>query len=238
MGGDDKQRKHVVVDGDRMSKIAHENGYADYYALYMAQPEAFRKKRPNPEILMPGDEIVLPDKVEAKYPAKDKKAHQYEENTKLPEVAVTLMAAGKPVAGKTFQVIVDPVGPGFVGAPRFAGTVKSDDKGKVKLLVDPEASSVLLSCVEVPFTILLRLGELRPVTEAGGVEQRLDNLGYRVPVSPPSAPAGSDAEKKAKEAHDRRIKKAAARFQEDKKKTADGNVDADLRDLLVKAHEP
>lgn len=239
MGADDKQKKvHVVVDGDRMSKIAHDNGFADYHALYMAQPEAFRKKRPNPEILMPGDEIVLPDKIEEKLAATDRKAQKYEEDTKLPEVRVTLVAAGHAVANKTFTVIVDPPPAGSGKAATPLGTVKSDANGAVKFHVDPAASKVILVCQETPFTIALRLGSLRPVTEAGGVEQRLDNLGYRAPIAPPAAPAGSEAEKKAKEAHERRIGKTAARFQEDKKKPADGKIDADLRELLVKAHEP
>lgn len=236
MGADETPKKiHVVADGDRMSKIAHDNGFADYHALYMAQPEAFRKKRPNPEILMPGDEIVLPDKIEEKHSAADRKAQKYEEDTKLPEVRVTLVSAGQAVANRTFTVIVDPPA-GRPAAP--LGTVKSDGKGAVKLHVDPGARKVILVCQDPPFQVALRLGTLRPVTEPGGVEQRLDNLGYRLPISPASPPAGSDAEKKAREAHERRIGKQAARFQEDRKKPADGKIDADLRDLLVKAHEP
>jgi hypothetical protein len=231
MGDEDKteKKKHVVADGDRMSKIAHEHGYKDYHALYLAQPEKFRKKRPNPEILMPGDEVELPDKIEAKHSTKDKKAQKYEDDTKLPEVRVTLQAAGKPLANKVLTVTAD---------GKILGAVTSDGDGAVKFHVEPDTAKVLLTCSDPPFSIRLRLGELRPATEAGGVEQRLDNLDYRVPIAAASAPAGSKAEKTAKEAHERRIKKAVQRFQEDHKKKADGKVDDDLRKLLVKNHEP
>lgn len=234
MGEKTEQKKHVVVEGDRMSKIAHQHGYKDYKLLYLAQPDSLRKKRPNPEILMPGDEIVLPDKIEEKHSAKDKKAHKYEEDTALPEVRVKLLSAGTPLADRTFTVMADPAP--STGAT--LGTVKSDGEGAVKFHVEPATKKVTLACADPPFVIVLRLGHLRPVTEPGGVEQRLDNLNYRVPAAPPAAPADSEAEKKAKAAHDRLIKKAAARFQEDRKKTADGKVDDDLRQLLSKAHEP
>lgn len=233
-----KQAEYTVAEGDRMSKIAHEHGYKDYHALYMAQPEAFRKKRPNPEILMPGDTIVLPEKVEEKHSAKDRKAHTYEEDTALPEVRVVLRVGDAPLAGKSFYVTPDPAVTGSTGAT--TGVVKSDGDGALKFHVEPGTKKVTLVCLDpaAPFTFVLRLGELRPIAEPGGVEQRLDNLGYRVPAAPPAAPSGSDAEKKAKEAHERLIAKAVARFQEDRKKTADGKVDGDLKKLLTKAHEP
>lgn len=237
MGEGEKKREYVVKAGDRMSKIAHQHGYKDYQLLYLAQPDEFRKKRPNPEILMEGDVVILPDKIEEKHSAKDKKAHTYEEDTRLPEVRVALRLAGKPLANKSFGVVVDPPAASS-GKPPVTGMVKSDGDGKVAFHVEPAARKVLLICTQPIFSVELRLGELRPVAEAGGVEQRLDNLNYRVPLAPPPAPAGSEAEKKAHEAQERRVKKAVQRFQEDRKQAVDGRPSAALQKLLVKEHEP
>jgi len=228
--------EHVVKAGDRMSRIAYQYGYKDYNALHAAQPEAFRKKRPNPEILMPGDKVALPEKKEQAHPTPDKKQKKYEEDTKLPEVKVRLVVAGKPLASKSLVVRIE--GPPYSLKQPFQGAVTTDDKGMAAFHVDPIVEEVLLVCDKPALSIKLKLGHLRPATEAGGVEQRLDNLGYRVPIAPPAAPAGSEAEKKAKEDHERRLQKAAARFQERSSKPVTGKIDDDLRQLLVKTHEP
>jgi len=227
------QKEHVVVPGDRMSSIAHEHGYKDYKLLYLAQSDDFKKLRPNPEILMPGDKVTLPDKIDEKHPAKDKKQHKYEEDTTLPEVRIVLRVAGQPFANKTV-IAWGCKGPEWAKLPTL---VTTDKTGMALFRILPELDEITLSSTDPIFEVKLRVGDLRPVTAPGGVEQRVDNLGYRVPVAPASAPAGSEAEKKAREAQERSIKNVVARFQERMKKAPDGKVGDPLRKLLADAHK-
>ena len=56
-------RTHVVVEGENLSKIAAAEGFRDFRKLYDApENEELRKKRPNPNFIKPGDEVVIPDR--------------------------------------------------------------------------------------------------------------------------------------------------------------------------------
>jgi hypothetical protein len=222
---------HVVKEHERMSSIADLYGFKDYHALYMAQTQEFRDKRPNPEILMPGDNITLVEKVDAKLPAKDKTKLKYEDDTALPEIRIHLQIGGKPFAKKDLTIVYQlPHAPGGM----YAGKVTTDDKGIAKFKIDPRVAWMYLYSDKPKVRFALDLGTLRPAAEAGGVEQRLDNLGYRVRVGPIGASVGPAA----KEAQERLVKKAVQRFQEDHSQYPNGKVDAAFRAALVKAHEP
>ena len=56
---------HVVKPGECFTRIAERYGFSDYKALYDHPDNAdLKKKRPNPNVLHPGDRIVVPDKEE------------------------------------------------------------------------------------------------------------------------------------------------------------------------------
>ena len=55
---------HIVRAGENLTAIARKYGYSDWKTIYdHARNADFRKKRPNPNVIMPGDEIYVPDKV-------------------------------------------------------------------------------------------------------------------------------------------------------------------------------
>ena len=53
-------RVHVVKQGECLSSIAHACGFASYKPVYEHADNAdFRKKRPDPAVIFPGDEIAI-----------------------------------------------------------------------------------------------------------------------------------------------------------------------------------
>lgn len=55
--------KHTVKSGETLSAIARQHGIADWRTLYNHPDNApFRQKRPNPNLIHAGDEIIIPDK--------------------------------------------------------------------------------------------------------------------------------------------------------------------------------
>ena len=53
---------YTVVQGDCLSSIALQFGYADWRNIYNDPANAsFRQLRPNPNLIYPGDEIFIPD---------------------------------------------------------------------------------------------------------------------------------------------------------------------------------
>lgn len=62
-------RTHIVVEGENLSTIAQAEGFRDFRKLYDAQENAaLRAKRPNPNLIFPGDEVVIPDRKPVKIP--------------------------------------------------------------------------------------------------------------------------------------------------------------------------
>src|SRR5438552_2032144 len=55
--------QHTVKAGETLSSIAQQNGFRDWNTIYNASENAaFRKKRPNPNLIVPGDIVMIPDK--------------------------------------------------------------------------------------------------------------------------------------------------------------------------------
>ena len=61
--------QHTVKAGETLSSIAQQNGFRDWNTIYNAKENAaFRKKRPNPNLIVPGDIVTIPDKKDKTVP--------------------------------------------------------------------------------------------------------------------------------------------------------------------------
>ena len=53
---------YTIKSGDTLSAIAKRNGFASWQEIYFHPDNAaFRKKRPNPDRIFPGDVLMIPD---------------------------------------------------------------------------------------------------------------------------------------------------------------------------------
>src|SRR5689334_22229736 len=56
-------RKHIVKQGECLSLIARRYGFSKYQTIYQHPDNAdLRRKRPNPNVLYPGDVVMIPDR--------------------------------------------------------------------------------------------------------------------------------------------------------------------------------
>ena len=69
---------YTVQQGECLSSIARKCGFPDYATLYR-DPEnaAFRKKRPNPNVICPGDVLFIPDRAVKEIPSATDQQHQF-----------------------------------------------------------------------------------------------------------------------------------------------------------------
>jgi N-acetylmuramoyl-L-alanine amidase len=167
---------HTVEQGDCFSSIADLYGFADYRAIYNHPANvALKQKRPNPNVLFPGDTVVIPDKEQKEISCATGQQHIFQ--VQRPTTLLRLRVQddqNKAFANKKYRLTIDGVmtegqtdGDGLITQKISPSAIKGS------LLVwiydDPHAPGV-------PFP--LDLGHLDPVTEVSGVQGRLNNLGF------------------------------------------------------------
>jgi N-acetylmuramoyl-L-alanine amidase len=169
-------KQHVVVQGECLSSIARDFGFSSFRALY-DDPlnEELRKKRPNPNVLFPGDVVMIPDKgANVADLATGQKHRIVVKRSEVPRLRVrTLAADGTVLAGRPFSL--------ELGGQTIDGT--TDDDGLVDEPVPAGVKTATLTIdvddedppnqVKIP----LQLGALDPIDEVSGLQARLRNLG-------------------------------------------------------------
>lgn len=166
---------HVVKQGECLSLIARGYGYPDYKVIYNHPDNAaFKKKRPNPNVIKPGDEIVIPDKTLREENAPATQSHRY--RLKIPGKVLRLKILdheGKAIAGTSYTLHI-------AGEERTGST---DGTGMLREPVPMGTKNAKLYIEDR--ALVLQLGHLNPVGESGdadsgGIQGRLKNLGYDV----------------------------------------------------------
>jgi LysM repeat protein len=166
---------HVVVQGESMSSIAAQYGWSDWKPLHdHAENANLKKLRPNPNILSPGDKVVIPPPKNEWISRPTGKSHTLV--IQCPQTRFRLRlhdTEGKALAGTKYCL-------------EF-GTVKRDGKTTSEGFVDEPIpvttqSGVLTFWPSSPTgpacVIPLQFGHLDPASETTGVQARLANLGF------------------------------------------------------------
>jgi N-acetylmuramoyl-L-alanine amidase len=162
--------KHVVHQGECLSSIASDQGFSDYHVIYdHTDNQAFRDKRPHPDLIFPGDEIVIPDRVETAHECATGDSHRFT----IPRVHTLARVAiletdDQPCADTPYEL-------------KWGDEVRTgrtDQDGVLEEPVPAALESATLTLTELDVEIQLRFGELDPAEEATGVQARLNNLGF------------------------------------------------------------
>lgn len=166
---------YKVEQGDYLSNIAQQFGFSDYKAIWNHPDNAeLKNKRKNPNVLFPGDQLMIPDKEEKQVSASTDKRHTFQVSRSDLKLRLVLEDIyEKPIAKAECELILD--------SETFKLT--TDEKGKIEQEISPAAKGGLLiiRSQETPLNetaLALRIGHLDPVEEASGQQARLNNLGY------------------------------------------------------------
>lgn len=209
---------YVVRQGDCWARIAKQFGFSDYKLLYDDPANAeLKAKRPNPNVLRPGDRIAIPDRTAKTIDIASGKKHKLQVASARKALRLKLVAHdGEPLAGEDYELDIGD------GEPRTGTT---DGDGKLEELVPSHLGSATLTVTDR--VLVLRLGHLNPVAEAkegdlSGVQGRLKNLGYD--------PGPADGK------YGPRTRTALAIFQSDEDLDVTGEIDDATLDKLEEAH--
>jgi hypothetical protein len=169
--------RYTVQQGDCLSSIAKAFGFLDFEAIYShAENAAFREERPNPNVILPGDKLYIPDLEPRVVPCSTDQLHQF--RLKRSKVFLRLRLEDdlhQPFANTKYRLRVE--------GEYFDGTTDGD--GMMEQQIPAEAQSgeiTLLDSAEGSpdegYTFTLQLGHLDPIDTTSGVDDRLMNLGF------------------------------------------------------------
>lgn len=214
---------HTVAQGECLSGIAAAYYFHSWKTIYNHPENAeFKKLRPNPNVIFPGDKIFIPtrdSKIEENKNTEQKHAFVLKRETYLLRL-VLKDRQNKCFSEAKYKLIV--------GGKFFEGT--TDPDGLLEHEIPTDATVAFLSAwlkilPEEPakeYNWNLQLGHLDPITEISGVQARLNNLSYRCgSVDGVSGP---------------RTKRAVKRFQEKNGLEPDGIIGNKTKNALLRIH--
>ena len=209
---------HVVQSGDSFHTIARDNGLTSGKTLYEHPDNAeLKAKRPNPSILHPGDQVVVPEKNLRQDNVVTGAVHQF--RVKLPKYVLRvrlLDIEGEPIASQPYTLSIG----------QYAVRGETGGDGAIAQPIPAGARAGTLTVGERVLT--LDFGAIRPVDDVpdagvSGARRRLRNLGYDV----------NDGDEGAL---DQGTRTTIALFQHDAKLDVTGELDDATVAKLVEIH--
>ncbi len=167
--------QHTVVQGECLSSIALKHSFRDYRLIYNHPAnQQFRQKRPNPNVIHPGDVITIPDKPVKTVRRATGCCHVFSVSTPRRILRLRILnTEGEPVANEPLEFTPE--------SQAAVQGLRTDAKGTFEIGVEPEARGATLKIGK--YELPLRFSDLNPIRETpdegiSGIQARLGNLGY------------------------------------------------------------
>ena len=207
-------KQHIVRQGETLDTIAADHGFLPETLWDDASNASLRKRRGSSNILTPGDELTIPERTDRVIECATGQQHRLKvRGKKLHTIRLVLRdALGNPLSDVEFSLEVP-------GHDDVEGTTDGD--GLLEATVPMKVRTLKLHALGGEFT--LRAGGLNAVSSVTGVQQRLNQLGFR---------AGAIDDDPGEVTRD-----AIVRFQEWANLEITGQLDAATRMKLEETHE-
>ncbi len=168
--------------GDTLIRIAHQHGFADWQTIWRRDENAALRGERDPQRLVAGDKVFIPDKAERWLRVSTDKRHVFELSRPLARLRVVVTDRfGQPLAQKPYKVTIDGQ---TVHEGHTDGASDDPDAPTFPGLIDcPIAPDALEAVIEVQLrgrTLewAVELGSLPPTSSTDGLQLALRNLGY------------------------------------------------------------
>ncbi len=165
-----------VGPGDCLASIAERFGFHDPMIIYNHPDNAaLRRARPDPNVLLPGDEVFVPERKPRIEELATEQRHRFVVKRPLTFLRLRLEEAdGKPRSGLPYEV--EYLNTKVKGVTTAAGVIEQPIPRDLTLAV------VTLGKGKSKEVFNVGLGFIDPVTSASGLRQRLGNLGLLRPL--------------------------------------------------------
>jgi hypothetical protein len=166
---------YSVKEGDHVAALAAKAGLGNYKTIWDHPNNAeLKSKRQDPNVLMPGDQLFIPDKQSREESRPTDQRHKF--TSKKTEVRLRMVLEDifeKPVADAPCVLAIE------------GNTIRltTDGDGKIDQVIPPTAHNAILLIEDHQtalnnFQIQIKIGDLDPVDQRSGQVARLNNLGY------------------------------------------------------------
>jgi hypothetical protein len=164
------KKTHIVRSGECLSSIAHDHGFRNWKTLYDHPDNAdFKQKRPNPNVIYPGDVLVIPERAQRTEDANTQKRHRYRARGEPWVFRIEMKdEQGNGIEDEPF-VFTAPGNINVLGRTKAKGLIEVEMRGHVR--------SARLEFLGGSYEV--RFGDLDPIGTVKGVQERLNNLGFR-----------------------------------------------------------
>lgn len=161
---------HQVEQGECLSSIADRYGFFWQTLWNHPQNAELKKKRTDPNILLPGDVVHIPDKRLREEAVATGQVHRFRMKNIPAKLSLRLLYESEPRRDEAYTLDVD--------GQIMTGKTNAD--GQVRVSILPSAKNGILTVGEGARRTIyrLQLGQLDPVSEMTGVQARLRNLGF------------------------------------------------------------
>jgi hypothetical protein len=166
---------YTVEPGDTMVRIAHKFNFPLWQTIYdHADNAELKKKRPDPQVLYPGDRVFIPEPREKTVSVETGRTHVFRQPPLRAVLRIVVQDEnGKPCANKPYILAI--------GDNAISG--RTQGNGLVEFEVEPNPQDGELTVWPDgkggrTLQFQLRLGDLNPLDTPSGVKARLRNLGF------------------------------------------------------------
>jgi hypothetical protein len=175
-------KRHVVRQCESVQSVAAAHGF-DWQKVWKDPSNAELARRRDPDVLHPGDVLVLPEKAKKEENGPTEERHRFKRRGYETYLRLTFLEEEEPRGGESYWIDVE--GETFEG--------KLDGEGRVDLLIPTGAERARVRIGSDEEMVLLLAG-LDPIDEVTGYQARLSNLGlYRGAVDGDHGPLTDEA---------------------------------------------
>jgi len=160
--------EHTVSQGECFSSIAKEYGFLEQTLWNHPANAELKNKRENPNVLLPGDVVTIPDRQSGEEQASTEQKHVYKARGERIKFNLRVLQNDKPIANENYTLVVD--------GEQIEGTTDGD--GWVRQPIKADAAKGKLVFARIKHEQELLFGYLDPIDEVTGVQGRLRNLGH------------------------------------------------------------
>jgi len=160
--------KYQVEQGDCISSIAFEHGFFPDTIWNHPSNAALKEKRKDPNVLLPGDIVFVPDKRLKELTRPTEHLHKFQCKGVPEKLKLQLLLNGVPRASVSYKLTID---------DDLVLSGKTDGQGRLQHSIPPNArTGKLIVNNEEAYELLL--GDLNPADDLTGIQGRLRHLGF------------------------------------------------------------